>query len=244
MSLSIILPSFNDFDDVRAGLAYLQDNIQDLEFDVIIVDDGSRFTNDYMLLAKSFKNVQLVTHNINLGKGAAVQSGVFHSNAEYIIFVDSDVPFYYQNICDIFEILSKENVDIVCGDRGSDCQNSQKIPLVRRLLSHLFNLIASLLMGQSGIDNQCGLKGFSAPAAKELFKDLVVNRYSFDTEILYKAQIKNLRIKSLPVQLRVNTPGSLRLYKDGARMLFDLVLIFLKFKVMKRYNSRGYKLED
>lgn len=228
MSVTLILPVYNDLTELKSGINYFLNN-KIIECEIIVVDDGSRYANQYKEICSTI-NAKYIRLEKNSGKGAAIKAGALASSSDYIIFTDSDFPYEYKDFQAILNKLQNENSDLVCGSRFSNRSYYSNISFLRGRLSKLFNFLVKQSIGTGTIDSQCGLKGFNKKTVIPLFYEQRIQRYCFDVEILAKAFKLNYQIDSVPVTIREMSPGSLRLYKDGWQMLRDLAKIFFWYR--------------
>ena len=84
---------------------------------------------------------------------------------------------------------------------------------------------AGLLNGMSKTLMLCGFKCFKREAAYALFRDQVLNGFSFDVEILYLAQRKGFRVKEVPVMWREAKTSKIKLFRDSFFMLKELLYL-------------------
>lgn len=229
MSVTLVLPVFNDLAELKSGLAYFLE-VNSIDCDIIVVDDGSIYAEQYQKICESI-NAKYIRLDKNSGKGAAIKTGVLAAQSEFIIFTDSDFPYNYQDFEALLSKLQESNSHLVCGSRFSNTSYYSNISFLRGRLSKLFNFLVKKSIGTGSIDSQCGLKGFKRTVVNSLFSDQKIKRYCFDVEILAKALKLNYRIDSIPVTIRKMTPGSLRLYKDGWQMLRDLFRIIYWYRL-------------
>ena len=95
----------------------------------------------------------------------------------------------------------------------------------RSLLGNLFNLVVQAL-GLRGItDTQCGFKLLREAVALDLFSVACINGYGLDLEVLYVAQRRGYRIAEVPVNWSDQPGSKVRVFRDGFRMLLDLLTI-------------------
>jgi dolichyl-phosphate beta-glucosyltransferase len=91
--------------------------------------------------------------------------------------------------------------DVALGSRiqpdGSDMRGSQ--PLYRRLLGRAFHAFAGLWVVGDVQDTQCGFKGFTGPAAHDLFADQRITSIVFDVELIYLARRRGYRLAVVPI---------------------------------------------
>jgi dolichyl-phosphate beta-glucosyltransferase len=176
----------------------------------------------------------LIVQPKNMGKGAAVRRGMLEANGKYRIFTDVDIPFELDAFDRFIHYLDFKEFDVVVGDRtlpGSSYL--KKIPKIRALGSWCFAFISGGFVAAGYFDTQCGMKGFRAAAAIDLFEVSKINRFGFDVELLYISLKRNYDIKKLPVVLRCQEGSSVRVIRDGLQMVFDLFRI-------RFYKSMGY----
>lgn len=97
MTVDIIIPNYNGSALIKENLPYVIDSVSNFSGKIIIVDDGSH-SNDYdnlieivAKLRSNKKDIMLLRHEKNLGFSSAVNTGVYASDAEIIVLLNSDV---------------------------------------------------------------------------------------------------------------------------------------------------------
>ena len=88
-----------------------------------------------------------------------------------------------------------------------------------------FNMVRSELGLATVADTQCGFKLLSATAASLVFADQVCERFAFDVELLYRAQLTGIYVAELPVTWIHDERSTVHPVRDGMRMLRDLIKI-------------------
>ncbi len=232
--LSIVLPVYNNAFILRKQLPGLIRflNEKGIDHEIILVDDGSRKPENTGQVAAEYQ-CKYIGLGKNLGKGAAVRRGMLEAKGEFRIYTDADVPFHYSAIENFLYYLDFKEFHIVVGDRTlKDSEYFDEITTNRKIGSAIFTFIVGRFVTTGLFDTQCGLKGFRAEIAEDLFGKGRLTGFAFDVELLYLALKRNYDIKRLPVKLRFNESSSVRVFRDGFTMLFDL------FK-MKWYQVRG-----
>lgn len=229
VELSVVLPIYNDLTRLERELPPLIQYLKRLRlsWELILSDDGGADSPALHRLAESFR-VRLVTHPVNQGKGAAVRRGMLAARGRYRLFTDSDVPFELETIERFLHYLRDKEFDMVVGDRTlADSEYHVRISAWRRLGSYVYAHIVSHFVAGGWYDTQCGIKGFSAEVAEDLFSAGKVNRFGFDVELFYVALMRNYDIKRCPVRLRgrTNISSHVSVVRDGLRMLFDMGLM-------------------
>ncbi|GEM_PF-2082076 len=182
-------------------------------YEVIVVDDGSTdATWDHLtMIARDWPQVRRIRHATNLGKGAAVRSGVLTAQGETVLFADADGAAPIKNENRLRKAL-EQGADIATGSRlvpGSRCRR----PWPRRIAGILFAKVARGYLGISVKDPQCGFKMFRAACAQDLFSRVEEPGFLFDLEVLWLAQKRGYRIAEVPIEWIEQPGGHLRLWR-------------------------------
>lgn len=211
MSLSIVLPAFNEAERIGPALdelfAYLV-GAHELPhpIEVLVVDDGSTDATLELVRARpeasgSLEGVGLrvlpVPHG---GKGAAVRAGMLAASGDLVVFTDADMATPPDQLPLLVSALADH--DVALGSRiqldGSDMRASQ--PGYRRALGWTFHLLASLWVVGPVKDTQCGFKGFRRVAAQDLFSRQRITSIVFDVELIYLARRRRYSLAIVPIQ--------------------------------------------
>jgi glycosyltransferase involved in cell wall biosynthesis len=159
MDLSIVVPIYNEFDNLQLLYQAVCEAIAPLglEWEVVLVDDGSKDNSPLMLeeLAQLDPlHVRVVELRRNFGQTAAIAAGIDHSEGDVIILMDADLQ---NDPADIPMMLEKirEGYDVVSGWR-----KERHDTLSRRLPSHLANSLISWATGVYLHDYGCTLKAY------------------------------------------------------------------------------------
>ncbi len=249
MSLTIVLPAFNEAEriepaldelfgylrrrDHRArdgapGSAELPDAIE-----VLVVDDGSTDGTAALVEgrpeARPIDGVTLrVLRVVHGGKGAAVRAGMLDATGDLVLFADADMATPPDQIPLLVAALADH--DVALGSRiqadGSDMRASQ--PGYRRLLGKAFHALASLWVVGPVQDTQCGFKAFTRAAAQDLFERQRITSIVFDVEVIYLARRRGYRLAIVPIRwydkrgsrMRASAPLALRVAWDLFRIPF------------------------
>ena len=133
-------------------------------YNIIVVDDGSQ---DQTSQVARDQGAEVIRHPINLGPGAATQTGIDYAiqqGAKFIVTIDADEQHYPQDIEALVDKLIQDDLDIVIGSRFL---TPNKIPLSRIFYNKIANVIAQLATGIRVSDSQSGMKAFTAEFAKK-----------------------------------------------------------------------------
>ena len=236
--LSVIVPSYKSAGILEKNLPVLISYLSKQEYphEVIVVDDGS---DDHGATEEVCRKLNCIflQNEQNMGKGAAVRNGMQHAAGRFRIFTDADIPYEVDTIGVILKFLDDKEFDLVLGDRNlKDSTYFLEIPKLRRITSAFFTYFVGTIVTTNYFDTQCGIKGFKGEIADFIFRHARLNGFAFDVELIYIALKQNFEIKRIPVRLRNQEKSTVRVFRHGIGMFFDL------FKI-KINNVKGYYRE-
>lgn len=158
----IVMPGFNEAKYVRAVLK----KVKKYTPNIIFVDDGSIDTTTQEASAEI---THVLTHKINLGKGAALKTGCDYAfdelGAEVVILMDSDDQHNPAELPKFLDALTSSNSEVVFGARKVDAE----MPFFKRFFNRLASLSIRLLFGGENIpDIPSGYKAMTRTAYKKI----------------------------------------------------------------------------
>ena len=236
--LSVVIPSYNESINFNAGVLdkiidYLKQ--KKLNWEVIIVDDGSTDGSNKKIKNFAKKNNWRFIQNPHQGKATAIKTGVFAAKNKYTLFTDFDQATPITEIEKLLPFL-KKNYRIVIGSREIKGSSREKEPFYRHLMGKIFNFAVKLIAVRGIQDTQCGFKIFNTRTAKELFNSLVVYQPkpekhaftgAFDVELLFIANKKGYKIAEVPISWYHTPTTRVSPIRDSIRMFFDILKIRL-----------------
>jgi dolichyl-phosphate beta-glucosyltransferase len=249
-SLTVVLPAFNEANRLGPALdelfGYLDGPTPEgvhPRIDVLVVDDGSTDGTADLVLARpeSARPVDGDEAQLSLlrvkhaGKGSAVRSGMLAATGDLIVFSDADMATPPSELPKLVAAL--ENADVALGTRiqpdGSDMRATQ--PGYRRFLGACFHLLASLWVVGDIKDTQCGFKGFTRDAARDLFSRQQITSIVFDVEIIHLARRRGYRIAVVPIEWHDVRGSRMRpTLRLGLTVAWDLFRIPLVHRSVRR----------
>ena len=226
---SIIVPFYNEELRMKLFLNTLL-NYNNPNWEFIFVDDGSKDQTLNTLKKYHFINKKIISYKINKGKGYAVKAGVNIAKGRYIIFIDADGSIHPSQIKNMLRYLKK--YDVVVGTRTSK-ESEVEVPFFRKCTGVTFNKYANLLFNINIDDTLCGFKGFKKEVAKNLFKNLIDNRWIFDVELFYKIRKNNYSLYIMPIRWAYSNKSKMTI-TDIIKIA--ITMLILRFKLMKNRN--------
>lgn len=230
--MSVILPVYNAAGYIGGTVSRVvafADTAPHYSF--YFINDGSPDATGTQLRAAVARHahprVQALDLAVNRGKGGAVAHGFAHASpkAEYLAFLDGDLPYAFTDLDSLYAALADADVAIGSRRHGKQVHGA---PRRRHLIGRLFNLGVRLGFGFRYQDTQAGLKAFRREAARRIFNRLTTSGFSFDVEVLFLARRQGWRIVEVPVHLlprHAFETRPLRLVRIALRMAWDVVRI-------------------
>lgn len=204
--IDLVLPCYNPSPGWHRKVVECLDNLyrrcSSVRFRVFVVSDGSvRGFEDRirLYLYENIKDLKIIMCDTNKGKGEALRTAIAFCSSEYIIYTDYDFPYTEDSFCEVLTVLFSQKPDIIVATRSEAYQKN--LPPFRRFLSKSSHLCNKWILNLDIADTQGGLKAFSS-RGKEVFLQTKVKGFLFDTEFIYKATKRNLRIKSVQATIR------------------------------------------
>lgn len=227
-SLSIFFPCYNESENVDPMIeqaVQIGENYG-IDYEVIVVDDGSRDDSAAIVKRWSAKNprVRLVSHETNRGYGAALRTGLASATKDLVFLTDGDNQF---QLADIDKLFSKiDGCDVVTGFRIS----RQDAP-ARRLKGFLWTRLNRLLFGLRVRDVDCAFKLFRRKCLKGL--KLESNYLLIHAEILARLKKKGCVIEEIGVPHYPRRAGVATATKPAAvfKTFHELIRLYWRIKV-------------
>lgn len=232
MKLSIIVPVYNEEKTIGEVLRRLNKlKIPGIEREVIVVDDGSTdaTASEIKNLELKIKNFVSIKHKENLGKGAAIRTGVEQTTGDYIIIQDADLEYDPDYIKKLILPIENGAAKVVYGTRLNRLPNLKRdertpVFLLHFLGNRFLSFITSILYGQWLTDMETCYKLFPKKALNTI--KLRAKSFDFEPEITAKLLKNGYRILELPIKTfpRGYDEGKkLHTIRDGLLALWALV---------------------
>ena len=218
----VVVPAFNEQKVIKDIINSLLKKFSN----VIVVNDGS---NDRTLEIINDLDIKVLSHEINLGVGAAVQTGFDYvskiPNAKAVITFDADGQHHVEDaVAMAKEILICEE-GIIFGTRFP--KHSKNIPKVKRFALKLIAKITDLVTGVTLTDAHNGLKAYKISTIKEL--ELQFSSYSYESELITQVAKKKIEYKEMPTDIKYTSYS----IKKGQKLLNGLLIIEDLLKLWK-----------
>jgi len=211
---AIVIPVYNEEKNIRTVVEEIREN--GIDWDIIAVDDGS--TDNSRKVLESLP-VTVIPHPVNLGYGAAIQTGLRHAVSrgyEPVVLMDADGQHVPSEIHKLLAEL-KQDTDIVIGSRILGKSAEYRIPLLRRMGITFFSSVAKTLGGAKIYDVTSGFQVMRRNVAKFLAEEYPVDFP--DAEVIIALGLKKFRIREVPAKVRKREHGT-SMYSNLGRALY------------------------
>lgn len=229
MNLSVIIPIYNEQENVHNFLIELHEVLEkmSISYEIIPVNDAST-DNTLEVLKKTNINVKLLSHPYNKGNGAAVKTGIRNAKGEYVIMLDGDGQHDPKDIPRIFQEL-ENGFDLVVGARNRKSQAS----FFRYLANSIYNVTASYVSGFKIQDLTSGLRGAKRDIIKK-FLYLFPNGFSYPTTSLLSFLKAGYSVTFIPIETRKRKGKSkIKIFRDGTRFFGIIAKVTVLFSPLK-----------
>jgi polyprenyl-phospho-N-acetylgalactosaminyl synthase len=211
------------YDEQRRIGAVLDDLLKVVE-NIIVVDDGSRDDTSGEVLKRP---VWLARHAVNLGQGAALQTGLafaLERQARYIVTFDADGQHSTLDIPVLIEHLRAADTDFALGSRFLG--KAQGIPWNRKLVLRLAVQFTRVLSGVALTDAHNGLRAMTRRGAQHIH--LTMNRMEHASEIIDQIARSGLKYVEAPVTIRYTADSLAKGQKTSAAVRLGIKLLLEK----------------
>ena len=215
-SIAVVVAAYNEATVIASVIAKLIK----FNYDVIIVDDGS---TDRTGKIAAMAGARVLTHPVNLGQGAALQTGIefaLREGADYIVTFDADGQHQAADIARLIKALQGYDADFALGSRF--LRASAGIPLSRRILLKAAVWFTRVTTGLRVTDTHNGLRAMTPRGAHQIA--LRQNRMAHASEILEQIGRSELRYVEVPVTIEYSRYSLAKgqRFADLLLILFDL----------------------
>jgi len=197
---SLVIPVYDEEESIGEVVREAHNTLSALptEFDVILVNDGSRDETRAVLakLKGEFGNVIVVNHERNRGYGAALKTGLATTRHEIVVITDGDGSYPSEAIPQL--LLAMDEADMAVGARiGKASRDS----FFRRPAKWALRRLADYLSGRIIPDLNSGLRAMRRSAV-EHFMNILPDGFSFTMTITLAMLTNNYRVRFIPISYR------------------------------------------
>lgn len=224
MNLSVIIPVYNEMKNIQEILKRVQDT--KLAKEIIVVDDGSQDgTRNILEKLDGKKNVRVILHDKNQGKGAAVVTGMIAAKGDVLLIQDADLEYDPRDYPVLLQPIQEGLADVVYGSRFLGAAHRVTMfwhQVANKLLTFMTNILYDSIL----TDMETGYKVFR----REVIESIKIRskRFNFEPEFTAKILKRKYRIFEVPITFNP------RDYEDGKKIglkdAFEAVFALLRYR--------------
>ncbi|APT83888.1 glycosyltransferase family 2 protein [Corynebacterium aquilae] len=193
----LIIPCYNEGTVIKDVI----ENARATFPNIVAVNDGSADNSAAQIHAAG---AHLVNHPVNLGQGAAIQTGVEYARrqpgARYFVTFDADGQHQVKDVVAMLERLRNDDADIIVGTRfGDAARDEDQVPLIKRIVLKTVVMLSPRTRRLGLTDAHNGLRVFNRKVADEL--NIRMNGMSHASEFVTQMDEKGWRVAEQPVDI-------------------------------------------
>lgn len=221
MKLSIVIPVYNEKNTIREIIRRVQET--PFEKEIIIIDDYSTDgTREILKSLSNDKEIKVLFHEKNKGKGAALRTGFREVSGDIVIIQDADLEYNPAEYEGLIAPIVEGKADVVYGSRFLGGPH-RVLFFWHYVGNKVLTTISNILTNLNLTDMETCYKAFRADILKEIeFKS---NRFTFEPEFTVKVAKKKYRIYETPISYmgRDYSEGKKIGWKDGVTAIVALI---------------------
>ena len=226
-TLTIIIPVYNETSTITEILQKVI-NVN-IDKQIIVVDDYSTDNSKEKILIMKNKIDEIIFHEKNLGKGAAIKSGQKFVKGKYVIIQDADLEYDPNDYEKLIEPLKNKQNKVVYGSRvlGKKRYTLTNFSSLSRIFfNHCLTILSNTLNNQNLTDAHTCYKVFDADIFKKF--NLEEKKFGFCPEVTTKVSKLGYQISEIPITYKG------RSYKQGKKIKFidgiKAIIVLIKYR--------------
>jgi len=231
MLISILIPAYNEIHTIDEILQKVFETPYEKE--IIIVDDGSTDgTREYLKKLKEKekdKNIKVIFHEKNMGKGASIRTAIAAATGDILLIQDADLEYDPREYPKLLGPIIEGKADVVYGSRFMGGPH-RVLFFWHYVGNKIITLLSNMFTDLNLSDMETGYKVFT----REILKDIEIksNRFGFEPEITAKMAKEKARIYEVDIAYygRSYQEGKKITWKDGIKAL----LAILRFNLFSK----------
>jgi len=227
--ISIIIPCYNEEKTVVELLHAVENIVLDFEKEIILVEDFSNDSTRSLIEKLNMNGFNIIYHNKNMGKGAALRTGILKATGDIILIQDADLEYDPNDYHKLLNPILSGKADVVYGSRFLGQMPHRVLYFWHRVGNGVLTLASNMFTNINLTDMETCYKAFKRDIIQSI--KIEEDRFGFEPEITAKIAKLNCRIFEVGISYygRTYEEGKKIGWRDGFRALYCIV----KYNVFK-----------